>query len=230
MVKGQIWFLLPVMCVVMNDIWAYIVGKLFGRTRLLALSPKKTVEGFLGAFVMTVVWAFWFSGFLGHFPEMYCPAASGFRNADNIPCERHPIFVQEEIAFPHWIQQLSGHQLTSFLCSSAQKHALVLGTFASLVAPFGGFFASGLKRAFKLKDFSSLIPGHGGMTDRMDCQGIMGVCTYFYLRTYVFKHSASVLGCLSSISFPELTAHVLELDDERRRLLLVNLQESLLPQ
>jgi hypothetical protein len=32
-----------------------------------------------------------------------------------------------------------------------QLHGLALGTFASLVAPFGGFFASGIKRAYKIK-------------------------------------------------------------------------------
>lgn len=32
-----------------------------------------------------------------------------------------------------------------------QWHALALGLFASIIAPFGGFFASGFKRAFKLK-------------------------------------------------------------------------------
>ncbi len=42
--------------------------------------------------------------------------------------------------------------------------------FASIIAPFGGFFASGFKRSFKIKDFGDSIPGHGGMTDRMDCQ------------------------------------------------------------
>jgi phosphatidate cytidylyltransferase len=42
--------------------------------------------------------------------------------------------------------------------------------FASIIAPFGGFFASGFKRAFKIKDFGDSIPGHGGITDRMDCQ------------------------------------------------------------
>jgi Cytidylyltransferase family len=45
-----------------------------------------------------------------------------------------------------------------------------MSIFASLVAPFGGFFASGFKRAFNIKDFGHSIPGHGGMTDRMDCQ------------------------------------------------------------
>ena len=40
-----------------------------------------------------------------------------------------------------------------------QVHAMVLAVFASTVAPFGGFFASGFKRAFDLKDFSPIIPG-----------------------------------------------------------------------
>lgn len=45
----------------------------------------------------------------------------------------------------------------------------MIATFASLIAPFGGFFASGVKRAFRIKDFGDTIPGHGGITDRFDC-------------------------------------------------------------
>jgi len=48
-----------------------------------------------------------------------------------------------------------------------------MGLFASLLAPLGGFFASGFKRAIKIKDFGTTIPGHGGLTDRMDCQMLM---------------------------------------------------------
>lgn len=55
-----------------------------------------------------------------------------------------------------------------------------MAIFASLVAPFGGFFASGFKRAFNIKDFGASIPGHGGLTDRMDCQFLMGLFTYVY--------------------------------------------------
>jgi len=48
-----------------------------------------------------------------------------------------------------------------------------LGVFASIFAPLGGLFASGFKRAIKIKDYGNLIPGHGGLTDRMDCQILM---------------------------------------------------------
>jgi phosphatidate cytidylyltransferase len=37
-------------------------------------------------------------------------------------------------------------------------HALAMAVFASIIAPFGGFFASGFKRAFKMKDFGVSIP------------------------------------------------------------------------
>lgn len=46
---------------------------------------------------------------------------------------------------------------------------MIMSIFASLIGPFGGFFASGMKRALNIKDFANIIPGHGGMTDRMDC-------------------------------------------------------------
>ena len=66
-----------------------------------------------------------------------------------------------------------------------QLHALCLGVFASVVAPFGGFFASGIKRAYQLDDFASIIPGHGGVYDRVDCQLIMGLATQVYFATFI---------------------------------------------
>jgi phosphatidate cytidylyltransferase len=59
-----------------------------------------------------------------------------------------------------------------------------LAAFASLVAPFGGFFASAVKRAFKMKDFANYIPGHGGLTDRMDCQMIMILAAWVAYSTF----------------------------------------------
>lgn len=73
-----------------------------------------------------------------------------------------------------------------------QFHILVFATFSSLIAPFGGFFASGLKRTFKVKDFGESIPGHGGITDRMDCQFIMGFFTFVYYQSFIAVYKASV--------------------------------------
>ena len=66
-----------------------------------------------------------------------------------------------------------------------QWHGLALALFASIIAPFGGFFASGFKRAFNIKDFGESIPGHGGVTDRMDCQIMMGLFVFVYYQTFV---------------------------------------------
>lgn len=55
--EGMIWFFLPAALVITNDIFAYVCGITFGRTQLIKLSPKKTVEGFVGAWIMTLVWA-----------------------------------------------------------------------------------------------------------------------------------------------------------------------------
>ncbi|XP_073362692.1 phosphatidate cytidylyltransferase 1-like [Aegilops tauschii subsp. strangulata] len=75
-----------------------------------------------------------------------------------------------------------------------QWHALALGLFASIIAPFGGFFASGFKRAFKIKDFGDSIPGHGGITDRMDCQ-ILRNLTYEEQRN-LYEQLGQMLGNL----------------------------------
>ena len=48
----------PAILVVVNDIFAYIFGKSFGKTRLIELSPKKTVEGFIGGLFSTLIASF----------------------------------------------------------------------------------------------------------------------------------------------------------------------------
>lgn len=73
-----------------------------------------------------------------------------------------------------------------------QFHALGLSLFASFVAPFGGFLASAIKRAYGIKDFGSVLPGHGGMMDRMDCQFLMALCTWVHYNTFVKMATISV--------------------------------------
>ena len=71
--EGLIWFFLPAALVIVNDIFAYICGVLFGRTQLIKLSPKKTVEGFVGAWICTVIWAFVLTALLIQSKYFICP-------------------------------------------------------------------------------------------------------------------------------------------------------------
>jgi phosphatidate cytidylyltransferase len=101
-------------------------------------------------------------------------------------CTPNPVFV------PH-PYTISLHSYTrTFFIKPIQFHMLIFATFASLIAPFGGFFASGLKRTFKIKDFGDSIPGHGGITDRMDCQFIMGFFAFMYYQSFIAVYKASV--------------------------------------
>mmetsp|Transcript_26197 Transcript_26197/g.26087 ORF Transcript_26197/g.26087 Transcript_26197/m.26087 type:complete len:110 (+) Transcript_26197:880-1209(+) len=85
------------------------------------------------------------------------------------------------------------------MIAPVQLHAAVIALFSSLIAPFGGFFASGLKRAFNIKDFGTTIPGHGGITDRFDCQIMMSMFTFVYLHQVVFRLNPTVDGIMNSI-------------------------------
>lgn len=213
MLRGLFWFLLPISCVVHNDIWAYACGKSFGRTPLLRLSPKKTMEGFVGAWIMTTLWACWFSGFMCRFDALVCPKTAMFAPVES--CVREPLFVAQAYQLPGAVAGVVGASAVQL--APVQLHALCFAAFASLIAPFGGFFASGLKRAFKLKDFGDLIPGHGGMTDRMDCQIIMGAFTFVYVHFVLFSGDATcpmvpkMIECLKNLPPETLQAVLKEL-------------------
>jgi phosphatidate cytidylyltransferase len=71
--EGMIWFFLPASLVITNDIFAYICGITFGRTQLIKLSPKKTVEGFVGAWVLTIVFGFAMTNVLMRYKYFTCP-------------------------------------------------------------------------------------------------------------------------------------------------------------
>ena len=64
--------------------------------------------------------------------------------------------------------------------------------FGSIIAPFGGFFASGLKRAYAIKDFGTSIPGHGGFLDRFDCHCVMAAFMFGYVGMVVYKSEISM--------------------------------------
>jgi len=135
---GLPWILFSVLLVVTNDTMAYVFGRLFGNTKLLPkLSPKKTVEGFVGAGLSTV--------------------------AISIPLLR--LLLPKTTGSTH----------------NTARHAMAMAIYASIVAPFGGFLASAVKRAHYVKDFGALIPGHGGVVDRLDCQIVMAPFVFLFL-------------------------------------------------
>ncbi|PHJ18819.1 phosphatidate cytidylyltransferase [Cystoisospora suis] len=342
--SGLVWFVLPTSLVIVNDVSAYICGMLFGRTRLIRLSPKKTVEGFVGASLITLIWAVLSAKELQQFQVFVCPPPTidfrPFAMWQDLTCQVPDVFVprcydeeieavlglkagllrtgvggdtghvcrenslsgnhgemtesslhdgkalspgkreqgdegkkglesvsgtedadtrswdvssveqsadvrrrrkegrsesvadaqviqpelavvkqgeqysleeeDEEIARLQQEQQamtavvgpdnvsfsgeifqgpssLSSSCVSScrFFFSPFQFHSIVLGVFAAFFAPFGGFFASGFKRAARIKDFGELIPGHGGVTDRFDCQILTGMFTHLYYTSFV---------------------------------------------
>ncbi|EXL55101.1 phosphatidate cytidylyltransferase [Fusarium oxysporum f. sp. radicis-lycopersici 26381] len=196
--EGMIWFFLPAALVITNDIFAYICGILFGRTQLIKLSPKKTVEGFVGAWIMTIIFAMLLSSIMMRSKYFICPVNDlGANIFTGLQCDPNPVFLPKTYELPElfFLPDTANFSVT---IAPMQIHALNLATFASLIAPFGGFFASGLKRTFKIKDFGDSIPGHGGITDRMDCQFIMGFFAYMYFHTFIAIHKVSLGSVLET--------------------------------
>ncbi|KAF1980704.1 phosphatidate cytidylyltransferase [Aulographum hederae CBS 113979] len=194
--EGMIWFFLPVSLVITNDIWAYIVGITFGRTQLIKISPKKTVEGFVGAWIFTIIFGVMLTNIMMRFSYFICPVNDlGANIFTGLECTPNPVFTHHQYTLP-FVPPTWSHVPHSMDIAPIQFHILVFATFASLIAPFGGFFASGLKRTFKIKDFGDSIPGHGGMTDRMDCQFIMGFFAYMYYHSFIAVYKVSVGGVI----------------------------------
>ena len=51
----QAWTIFAFSIITINDIAAYMCGFFFGQTPLIVLSPRKTVEGYLGGGLATMV-------------------------------------------------------------------------------------------------------------------------------------------------------------------------------
>jgi len=200
---GIIWILLPHSMSIVNDIMAYFCGILLGRKLidrpLFALSPNKTWEGFIGAMFFTVVFAFFVSPYFIQ-DWIICPA--GLFNSsgcDTTSFDHGYIFSLSKYPIP---TITSDFQFTTreIALYPLQLHAISFALFSSLIAPFGGFLASSIKRAFNKKDFDNIFPGHGGFMDRVDCQLLMCSFVFIYLNTFIKGKPATVDSILSQIN------------------------------
>ena len=106
-----------------TDIFAYLVGKRFGKHKFSKISPNKSIEGCVAGIVGAVVLALIYTFFVNKFASVH---------------------VISYVAIP------------------------IVAIILSIVGQFGDFSASSIKRFVGIKDFSNLIPGHGGILDRID--------------------------------------------------------------
>lgn len=68
-----------------------------------------------------------------------------------------------------------------FLPSMTSLDAVVLGIFLTVAGLMGDLAESAIKRSVNHKDSGSLIPGHGGMLDRLDSLLFTAPCFYYYV-------------------------------------------------
>src|SRR5205823_9764453 len=82
---------------------------------------------------------------------------------------------------------LLGASIVALLLGTLLLHldfrlALGLGILVGLLAPVGDLCESALKRELGIKDFGSLLPGHGGVLDRFDSLLMTAPVVYTVLR------------------------------------------------
>jgi CDP-diglyceride synthetase len=144
--------------------WVGILGSFAG----LMLAAPRGEHLFLGAVIPTVVadLAAWFAG--SRFGSHQLASAIS-------PSKTWEGFVAGGIA-----ALVAGAVIGSRVSPwGGVRHGLELGLVIAVVAPVGDLVQSMIKRDLRLKDSSSLLPGHGGLLDRFDSLLLVLPATYF---------------------------------------------------
>ncbi len=70
----------------------------------------------------------------------------------------------------------------TFFTALSFADCLIVGVFTSIIGPIGDLSESMLKRTFQVKDSSHIIPGHGGLLDRIDALIFNAPVVLFYAQ------------------------------------------------
>lgn len=137
---GAILVIYTFLVVWAGDIFAYFVGKSLGRHLMSPrVSPKKTWEGAVASIAASVViGTLWF---------------------ENAPTISLRLFQAGLIDRPSGMWGLQQPQLMP---------VIVLSVIVNIAAQLGDLVESLIKRGAGVKDSGSILPGHGGMLDRID--------------------------------------------------------------
>jgi phosphatidate cytidylyltransferase len=137
---GAIWVIYTLLAVWAGDIFAYFVGKALGRHRMSPeISPKKTWEGAIASILASVI--------IGTLWFQHAPGISAALLRVGMIGRRDGIFGLEQPSL--W-------------------PIIVLSAVVNIAAQFGDLVESLIKRGAGVKDSGSILPGHGGMLDRID--------------------------------------------------------------
>ena len=137
--SGRSFFFTAILISVFTDIFALISGKLLGKRFIYpSISPNKTLEGTLSGLVIPSL-LFIFSGYL--FIEFEIIGS---------------VVFSEFLVISQFIESF-GYLITFFI--------ILMSSLASIS---GDLLASKSKRLLGIKDFGNLLPGHGGVLDRVD--------------------------------------------------------------
>ena len=133
----------PILLVIATDVGAYFAGRTFGGPKI---APKISPSK---------TWAGLIGGMAGAAAVMIARGYFDMRRAQLAMEQYQAGGLTIELPQPNWALLVLG------------------GALAAIVAQAGDFFESWMKRRAGVKDSGSLIPGHGGLFDRVD--GLLAV-------------------------------------------------------